>query len=474
MTLLHTAPDVLYDALEGTTDAKKRYRAYNRLLRQYKQRQVATPAQPDPMRKRIQNASDACGTGALYFVWFRVERAIRRQSRQLLHRPTDLDDITAFIAYIRGEPSIAYKPFKAELSAGSQWAYVANATKALRVFTNVDWNDVPSLQDTRTDINREVNARRSSKFPLSVSQVRRMAARARNPDEALIRGLQRTYADAKATLHTWACSMLLQYLGILRYGESGHSTSTRAEPARLLSWGVGLKFFRLKPEWRWTREPKHIGDHRDVTEDISLNDLKNTPVDGIELVWRAGTATKGNQAARHTRTMAIWDPRNGQELPKLAQWLKDEFARTKPHQAGHGKPVFMVETTRLGWVPLDNAKFNAICKRVAEGIIGNAAGVSSRQLRSGGKTNASWAEFAARRRGDLGATSALGRWAPGSRVGNSDRYEQRPRELYYGVAEQMLVESTNASPAAWSTMERLKFQAEITARDALRGRCSSQ
>ena len=473
MTLLHTAPEIMYNALVGVKDATRRYRTFTSLLRQYRKTQEAAGSQPDPMRKRIQNASDTCGTGAQYYVWFRLERAIRSRKLQLLQAPTDLATMTQFIAYMRGEPAMEHRPFKNGLSAGAQWAYVSNALKALRIFTNVDWNAVPSLQDARTDMNREVQAHRASKFPLTREQIALMIARARSPDDTLIRVVQRTYVDASATLHTWTCSMLLQYLGILRYCEAGDATSTKAEPARLLSWGVGLKFFRLKQEWRWTRQPKHIGDHRDITEDVRLNELKNTPVDGVELVWRAGTATKGDQAARHTRTMAIWDPRNDKSLPTLAEWLRQEFLATRPHMAREGTPVFMVETRRSGWTALDNGRFNKILKIVAEGIVPNAAGTSSRQFRSGGKTNASWTEFAARRQGDLGATSALGRWAANSRIGNSDRYEQRPRELFYGIAEQMLTKS-NASPSARERLERLGFQIEIRVRDALRGHCASQ
>jgi len=462
MTLWHSAPEILYDALITTPSAAQRYRVYLRTLRHYVTKQTEEPLQTDPMRKRIQNASDACGTGAQYFIWFRLEQAIRHRDRRELHTPTDLQTVTSFVDYIRGEPSVAYKPFKGNIKAGSQWAYIANATKALRVFTNVDWNAVPALQDVRTDMLREIQTHQASKFPFLLEDIRGFIKRARDPDVELLRGAQTTYADASAALRTWSCSLLLQFLGILRYCEAADATSTRANPTRLLSWGVGLTFFRLKDTWQWVRQ------------DVPLGDLEHKEVDGIELTWRAGVATKGNQAARHRRTRAIWDPRSSDELPKLAAWLREIYLATTKHNARRGTPVFMVETKRLGWVTLDNARFNKLFKLVAKGIASDAGDASSRQLRSGGKTSATWSEFSARMQDVMATTSAFGRWAEGSKVGNSDRYEQRHRERFFGIAEQMLTGHEDASPAAWSTLERIGFEVEIRTRDALRGRCQLQ
>ena len=455
-TLTFEKPVFVFDVLRQLKpDARSRYNTFMQLVRDFRQdcaaHRVDGVAQHDPRRKRIVNSSSASTTGSKYWAWFRVSRALDANDCTSLQQPPTAIEIQIFIDWLRECLPSPYPPFRSNLQAGSVWAYLHHVFRDIKLFYNLDLASEPALQQVLKDLDQEIAAESGTKFPILRRQVVELYKKA-----------MRDASPCDSDFH-WAAEFLLIYLAILRFCEAGYTTASQVNPTRLLSWGRSLRFFRLKKKYRWCLIPRHLQNHRETTEDVDIDDIDETPVDGIEIVWRAGVPEKGIQKGkrlRKTRRMAIWNPRLDGNLPRIADHLRTIYVHLRDQGAAQfGSPVFM-QPKNGSWEPISLKAFNIRFKQLGTGIIPDADRLSSKQLRSGGKTNATWAAFEAHMADILSQTSQLGRWAPGSKVGNSDRYEDRPREYFFNIAERMLQTPETQSTSWNKSLERLAYKFE--------------
>ena len=419
---------------------------------------MRTPATRTKFATQLHNASDITATGPNYFAFFWAETAIRYKDVSVLKNPPTTSLIQQFSDFLIMETHSFYRAF-AITKFSTAKTYFESTLRQLKVIANEHIGREPIIKTIRDQWQRKIDSQKAAKPPITRSQLLTIYQSARNPTKAMIDALPNTINQPSRFLQTWSTQMLLMYLSVLRFCEAGATQTSAVDNARLMSWGKHLQFFRVRQEFKWIKDERMLGDGVEITENVNIEEVCNTEIDGVEVVWRPGVHSKGEkgQAINHTRTVPIWDSRWKSEIPAVAKELQNLFKWQTEYGAEEGTPVFMYEHSDGDLRVIDNGLFNDTFK-----LVGGDKHLSAKQLRSGGKSNATYAEWEAEVNGRLNMTTLMGRWR--SKIGNSDTYERTFREPFITLAERML---TGKQPRQLSVRERLAkcyFQAEIAVR----------
>ena len=455
---VHLFPQLTFTTLQHCSSSKARWRALQKLRHDFRTL-MRTETTAQKFKTNSHNASDDTSTGPNYFAFFWVETALKYDSITVLQSPPDSQLVLRFTQFLSDTNHHFYRPFNIS-KVSSAKTYLESTLRHLKVIANHNIGTEPQLKRIRDDWQRTIDSQRSAKIPMTRGEVMAIYYAARHPKSQLIAALPASISNPRQFLRTWSTQMLLMYLGILRFCEAGHTKTSMVDSARLMSWGKHIQFFALKAEYKWIRDERMIMSQRNLTRDVDLHELIDAEVDGIDIVWRPGTFSKGEKgkAVRHTRTTPIWNPRWDTTLPAIATELKELFAWQKQWGAAKGTPVFVYECG-CELKPITNGLFNNVFK-----LAGGSKSLSAKQLRSGGKTNATYAEWEADIKGFLTTTTLIGRWR--SAIGNSDTYEKTQREPCMSLAERMMSEKPEQRLTLRETLAKYYFLAETVSRQS--------